>query len=48
MIVIAAEDELGLVQDAAYTRGGFRPVANHVANANEGVVRIGQHGVEGL
>jgi hypothetical protein len=48
MIVIAAEDELGLVQDAAYARGGFRPVANHVADADKGVVRVGQHGLESL
>jgi hypothetical protein len=48
MIVIAAEDELGLVQDAAYARGGFRSVANHVADADEGVVRVGQHGLESL
>jgi hypothetical protein len=48
MIVIAAQDEVGLVQNAAYARGGVRPVANHVADADEGVVRVGQHGLESL
>jgi hypothetical protein len=48
MIVIAAEDELGLVQDAAYARGGFRSVANHVAEADEGVMRVSQYRFKGL
>jgi hypothetical protein len=48
MIVIAAKDELGLVQDAAYACGWLRPVANHVAEADEAVVRVGQHRLESL
>jgi hypothetical protein len=46
--MIAAEDERILVQDAAHARARLRAVANHVAEADEGVVRVCQHRLEGL
>jgi hypothetical protein len=48
MVMIATQDELGLVQDATHACAGLRPVTDHVAEADEDVMRVRQDRFKGL